>query len=109
MKGALLLSVSIVTEIIATIALKYSDGFTVLLPSIIVAIGYLTAFYFLSLTLHYMPLSMAYAIWSGVGTAATALIGVFLFDDPFGLGIAFGLIFIILGVVFLNAPDGAEE
>ncbi|KFL43425.1 hypothetical protein CH76_06715 [Lysinibacillus sp. BF-4] len=105
MKGFALLSVAIVTEIIATLALKFSNGFTVLAPSLVVIAGYLTAFYFLSLTLRHMALSVAYAIWSGVGTAATVIIGVLLFNDPFTVTIALGLLLIILGVILLN-QDG---
>ena len=105
MRGSLLLSGAILTEVIATLALKYTQGFTVLFPSLVVIIGYLTAFYLLSLTLNYMALSIAYAIWSGGGTAATVVIGIVLFDDAFTLTIGLGITFIIIGVILLN-QDG---
>lgn len=105
MRGSLLLSGAILTEVIATLALKYTQGFTVLFPSLVVIIGYLTAFYLLSLALNYMALSIAYAIWSGVGTAATVVIGIVLFDDAFTLTIGLGITFIIIGVILLN-QDG---
>ena len=68
------LGVAIVSEVIGTSALKASEGFTRLWPSLIVVVGYLSAFYFLSLTLKTMPIGVAYAIWSGAGVALIALI-----------------------------------
>ncbi|RDW16091.1 QacE family quaternary ammonium compound efflux SMR transporter [Oceanobacillus arenosus] len=105
MKRYLYLSVSIVTEIIATMFLKLSEGFTVLAPSIIVVIGYGLAFYSLGKTLAYLPLSLAYAIWSGVGTAITAILGVLIFEDPLSIGVVFGIILIIGRVVLLNTSS----
>ena len=105
MKGYLYLSISIVAEIIGTMFLKLSEGFTVLGPSIIVAIGYGLSFFFLGKTLAYLPLSLAYAIWSGVGTAVTAVLGVLLFDDPLNIGMVYGIPLIIGGVVLLNTSS----
>jgi small multidrug resistance pump len=62
-----MLSIAIVAEVLATTAMKQSDGFTKPLWSILTAVGYLVAFYFLSQTLKSIPTGMAYAIWSGVG------------------------------------------
>ena len=62
------LFVAIVAEVVGTSALKSAEGFTKLGPSCVVAIGYAAAFYFLSLTLKTIPVGMAYAIWSGLGT-----------------------------------------
>jgi multidrug resistance protein EbrB len=108
MKGYLYLSIAIFTEIIATMFLKLSEGFTVLIPSIIVVIGYGVSFYCLGKTLAFLPLSLAYAIWSGLGTALTAVLGVLLFDDPLSIGLVFGITLIIGGVVLLNAPSGGK-
>ncbi|MEC9301221.1 MAG: multidrug efflux SMR transporter, partial [Pseudomonadota bacterium] len=69
MNNWIYLFVAITSEVIATSALKSSEGFTVLIPSIIVVVGYIAAFYFLSLTLSTIPIGVAYAIWSGVGIA----------------------------------------
>lgn len=104
MKGYLFLCISIISEVIATMFLKLSEGFTIVLPSMIVAIGYGCAFFFLGKTLAHLPLSLAYAIWSGVGTALTAIIGVLLFEDPISIGVILGIILIIGGVALLNAP-----
>ena len=69
------LGVAIVSEVAATSALKASEGFTRLWPSLLVVAGYAAAFYFLSLTLKSIPVAVAYAVWSGVGIALIALIG----------------------------------
>jgi small multidrug resistance pump len=99
----LLLAGAIVTEVIATSALKYSDGLTKLLPTIVVAVGYLLSFVLLAraLKLH-MQVSIAYAVWSGVGTAAIAVIGLVLFDEPLNLAKVAGIALVILGVLVLN-------
>ncbi|MCK3054141.1 QacE family quaternary ammonium compound efflux SMR transporter [Escherichia coli] len=67
MKGWLFLVIAIVGEVIATSALKSSEGFTKLAPSAVVIIGYGIAFYFLSLVLKSIPVGVAYAVWSGLG------------------------------------------
>ena len=107
MKGYVYLSISIITEIIGTLCLKLSEGFTVLIPSIIVVIGYGIAFYMLGKALKFMPLSLAYAIWSGVGTAVTAIIGIMIFDDPLSIGVVFGIVCIIFGIVLMNSSGSA--
>jgi len=112
MKGYIMLSISIISEIFATTMLKLSEGFTVLFPSIGVVIGYGLSFYCLSLCLKTIPLSLAYAIWSGVGTALTALIGVMIWDDPFNLLTFAGLALIIGGIIVLqssNKPEKAKQ
>lgn len=109
MKGYGFLSVSIIAEIIATVCLKLSEGFTILLPSIIVAIGYGIAFFMLSLSLKYLALSLAYAIWSGVGTALTAILGILIFSEPLSLGIVLGVTCIILGVIFMNTSTSTDN
>ena len=68
------LAIAIVSEVIATSALKTTEGFTRWVPSLLVVIGYAASFYFLSLTLRTLPLGIAYAIWSGVGIA---LLGIY--------------------------------
>jgi multidrug resistance protein EbrB len=108
MRGYLFLTISIISELIATSLLKLSDGMTVLLPSLGVAVGYGLAFYFLSLSLKTIPLSLAYAIWSGVGTALTALIGVVFWGEVLTILMLVGIVFIIGGVVLLNSSNKPE-
>lgn len=102
MHNALLLGSAIFFELIATSALKASDGFTRPLPASLTVIGYAASFYLLSLTLKRMEVSVVYAIWSGAGTALMALVGYFLFSEqlpPLKMA-SIGLI--VLGVVGLN-------
>ena len=104
MHPGFILGAAIVFELIATSALKASDGFTKVIPAIITVIGYAASFYLLSLTLRKLEVGVVYAIWSGAGTAAMALIGYWLFKESLTpLKIAsIGLI--IIGVVGLNLP-----
>ena len=96
------LSVAIVSEVIATSALKASDGFSRLVPSVVVVVGYAAAFYFLSLTLRTVPVGVAYAIWSGAGVALIALIGWAFLGQPLDAPAIVGLALIVAGVVVLN-------
>jgi multidrug resistance protein EbrB len=102
------LSLAIVTEIFGTSMLKLSEGFTVLLPSLGVVIGFAIAFYCLSISIRTLPLSLAYAIWSGVGTALTAVIGVWIWGDAWNAYTVGGILLIIGGVVLLNGSKKAE-
>jgi small multidrug resistance pump len=102
------LLLAIASEVVATSALKASDGFSRLIPAIVVIIGYAASFYFLSLSLRDIPLGVVYAVWSGIGTAAIAVIGVVFFRETLGwVGIA-GITLIVLGVVLLNV-SGAHN
>lgn len=98
----LFLTVSILSEVIATTALKSSNGFTKLVPSLIVIIGYGLAFYFLSLTLKYIPIGIVYAIWSGVGIVLIALIGFLIFKQSLDIPAYLGLFFITIGILIMN-------
>ncbi len=102
MQQWIFLSVAIVSEVVATSALKASEGFSRLWPSLIVAAGYLSAFYFLSLTLKTIPVGVAYAIWSGAGVALIALIAWVFFGQALDAPAVVGLSLIVAGVVVLN-------
>lgn len=102
MKNWLFLSVAIVSEVIATSALKQSEGFTKLVPSILVLAGYGLAFYFLSLTLRTIPVGIAYAVWAGAGIALISLIGWIMFNQKLDLPAFIGIGLIVSGVVVLN-------
>lgn len=105
MKGYLFLALSIVSEVFATTMLKFSEAFTILGPSIAVALGYGISFYSLSLCLKTLPLSLAYAIWSGIGTALTVIVGIVVWGEIFNLYSAIGITLIIGGVILLNQGD----
>jgi small multidrug resistance pump len=98
----LLLALAIVTEVTGTIALKYSQGFTQLKPSLVVVIAYITSFSLLGLSLKGIDLGIAYAIWAGVGTALAAIAGVFLFQESLGVVKAVSIALIVIGVAGLN-------
>ena len=100
------LALAILSEVIGTLALKMSNGFSILLPSIIVVVGYSTSFWFLALCLKSLHVGTAYAIWAGVGTAVVSIAGVFLFKEPMTIIKAVSLILVILGVVGLHWGEG---
>jgi small multidrug resistance pump len=102
MHPAVWLALAIGSEIIATVSLKLSDGFTRPLPVAVVVAGYALSFYALSITLRSIPLGVVYAIWSGVGTAAIVVIGLFLFREALDTVKVVGIGLIIAGVVMLN-------
>lgn len=96
------LSIAIVAEVIATSFLKASDGFTKLLPSLAVGAGYVTAFFFLSLTLKEIPVGVAYAVWSGAGVTLIAAIGWIFLGQKLDAAAIAGMGLIVAGVVVLN-------
>jgi small multidrug resistance pump len=102
MKTYLLLLLAIVAEVVATSALKASEGFTRLIPSLIVVAGYGVAFTCLSLTLKSLPLGIAYAIWSGVGTALVAVVGWLVYRQQLDLPAVAGIALIIAGTLVLK-------
>jgi multidrug resistance protein EbrA len=105
----IILAIAIVSEVIGSSMLKVSNGFKKLFPSIGVIIGMGIAFYCLSLSFKTIPLVTAYAIWSGVGTALTALVGVFVYKESFNLKKLLGLVLIIGGVVVLKLSSGGSH
>ncbi|MGS2810295.1 DMT family transporter [Nocardia sp. MW-W600-9] len=98
-----LLALAIASEVTATVSLKLSEGFTKLVPSIVVVIGYAMAFYFLSQALKRgMAIGVAYGIWSAVGVAAIAAIGVLFLGERLTLVQVGGIGLVILGVLALE-------
>jgi small multidrug resistance pump len=108
MPAFLLLSLAILAEVGATIALRVSDGFSRPMPSAIVVVGYGISFWFLALALKDIPVSLTYAIWSGVGTALVAVAGVVAFDETMNVMKFASLAIIVLGVAGLTAAGGAH-
>lgn len=99
----LLLLFTIGLEVMATVSLKLSEGFTRLIPSMLVVIGYGLSFYFLSLLLKQnVPIGIIYAIWSGLGTAAIALIGWWIWGERLSPTTIVGIVLVIVGVVLIN-------
>ncbi len=102
MKSWLFLAIAILAEVVATSALKSSDGFTKLVPSVVVVAGYGVAFYFLSLTLKSIPMGIAYAAWAGLGIALVAAVAWVLHDQKLDLWGFVGIGLIVSGVAVLN-------
>ena len=96
------LAIAIVSEVVATSALKAAEGFTRPVPSILVVVGYSVAFYFLSLVLNTIPLGVTYAIWSGVGIALVTVIGWTFYHQVLDLAGIIGIGLIVAGVVVLS-------
>lgn len=96
------LAMAIVTEVLGTVALKASDGFSRPVPSLFVIAGYGASFFFLARTLGAIPMGFAYAIWSGAGTALIALIGVAFFRQRLDFPAIVGIVLIMAGVCVLN-------
>ncbi|MFF7590887.1 multidrug efflux SMR transporter [Kitasatospora purpeofusca] len=101
-----LLALAIISEVCATSCLKLTEGFSRLWPSVGVAIGYVLSFALLGRALKHIPVSVAYAVWSGAGTAAVAGIGVVAFGESLGRTQWIGLALVIVGVVVLNLKGG---
>jgi len=103
------LGLAIISEVVATTSLKSTEGFTKLVPSIIVVIGYTAAFYFVSLTLDTLPVGIVYAIWSGVGIALVAIISVIILDQKIDAGAVVGMGLIIAGVIVMRVFSKTME
>ena len=102
MNAYLALGIAIVGEVIATTALKSSDSFTKLAPSIITVLGYGTALYFLTVTMESIPTGVTYAIWSGLGIVLISIASYFIHGQKIDLMGMVGMALIIAGVVVLN-------
>lgn len=103
----LLLAIAICSEVMGAICLKACAGFTVLAPSIATVIGYGLSIGLLVKILQHLPLGLVYGIWGGVGSAATMLVGVLVWGDPFTLLTGVGLVLIVSGCYLLN--KGTDE
>ncbi len=98
----LYLSIAIVAEVIGTSFLKSAEGFTRLVPSVVVIVAYVVAFFFLGLALKTLPVGIAYAIWAGAGVALIALVGYAVFDQPLDTPAIVGIVLIVIGVAVIN-------
>ena len=102
MKTPLILFFAVLSEVIATTSLKFSEGFTKLVPSIVVVVGYGLSFYLLSMTLKVMPIGIAYALWSGIGITLTVILGKVIWNESLDWARITGIILIILGILIIN-------
>jgi quaternary ammonium compound-resistance protein SugE len=98
----LILVIAGLFEVWWAIGLKFSQGFTKLIPSIFTVVGMIASFYFLSLALKNLPLGTAYAIWTGIGTIGTVILGIILFNEPIDIVRLICIGFILIGIVGLK-------
>jgi len=97
-----ILTLAILAEVIATSALKACEGFTRLVPSAVVVLGYAAAFYFLSLVLDRIPIGVAYAIWAGGGVVLVAVAGWLVYGQRPDFAATIGMALILSGVLVIN-------
>jgi small multidrug resistance pump len=102
MMAFLFLALAIVAEVVATSALKASEGFSRLWPSVTVVVGYGLAFYLLALVLRTMPVGIAYAFWAGLGIVLVTLVGILVYGEKPDLPALLGLTMIVGGVVVIQ-------
>jgi len=98
----LYLIIAVIFEVIATSALKESNSFTKLVPSLFVIIGYSISFYFLSLTLKNLSIGITYAIWSGLGILLICLVGYFRYGQNLDFPAILGVLFIGIGILIIR-------
>jgi len=98
----LMLLLAGIFEIVWAVAMKYSNGFSILVPSVITAITYILSAVFLALALKYLPLGMAYVMWVAFGIIGTTILGVLLFSEKLTVAQIVSIILIIIGVIGLK-------
>ncbi len=118
-RGWIYLALTVVLEVLATLALRASDGFSVRTPSLIAVASYAATVVVLSWALKTIPMSIAYVVWTAAGTAGVAVSSTLLFDDTMTASAWAGILLVILGVSLINAfparprgkagDDGAQE
>jgi small multidrug resistance pump len=101
------LVIAIVFEVAGTTAMKFSEGFTKTVPSVVMFVFYILSLVALTYALKKIDMSMAYAVWAGVGTALITIVGIFLFKEPAGMVKILSIALIIIGVVGLHLSSEA--
>jgi small multidrug resistance pump len=105
MNSYYLLLLAIVFEVCGTTCMKLSLGFSRLLPSILIFVFYGISFFFFTLALKGIDVSIAYAIWAGLGTALITVVGIFWFREPVNFLKMISLFIVVVGVIGLNLSD----
>jgi quaternary ammonium compound-resistance protein SugE len=91
-----------VAEITWAVALKYADGFTRVIPSVITVLGYITSLILLAISMKHLPLGTSYAVWTGIGIIGTTVLGVFLFQEKLSLLQTICVAMIAIGIIGLK-------
>lgn len=100
---------AILFEVLGTIAMKYSEGFTKVIPSLLIVVSYGICFVSLTIALKTLPMTLVYAIWAGAGTALMVILGQIFFDEPLTYSKAFATVLIVAGVVMLNQGEPVAD
>ena len=103
-----LLLVAIAAEVVATSSLPRTQGFTLLVPSVVAVVGYGFAAFLLALVVKQMPVGVAYAIWAGVGTLTVVAVGATFLGQPISTWQVTGILLIVAGVVLVNLGGQAH-
>lgn len=93
-------------EVVWAVGLKYTEGFSRLVPSIVTVGGMIASFFFLSLALKSLPLGTAYAVWTGIGTIGTVILGMIFFKEPVDMVRILFIMTIIVGITGLKVTAG---
>jgi small multidrug resistance pump len=99
----LYLFIAIAAEVVGTLALKASEGFSRWVPSLIVVAGYGVSFYFFSLVVKTVPVGIVYAVWAGLGIVLVTVAGAMLYKQVPDLPAVLGMLLIVAGVVVIHA------
>ncbi len=113
MKGEIIMAwiflvIAGIFEVVWAIGLKYTEGFSKVVPSVITVTGMAISFYFLSMAVKTLPIGTAYAIWTGIGAAGAVILGIILFGEPRNLLRLMFVAFILIGIIGLKATSGSN-
>jgi small multidrug resistance pump len=103
------LSLAICTEVAGTVLIKVSNGFTRIIPTILLATAYILSYFFFNLSLKKIEIGTAYAIWSGVGTVLLAVMGILFYREELSMARIVAILLIVVGVCILNMSAGTVE
>jgi len=106
-KEYLFLFAAIIFEVLGTLLLPVTQSFSKIIPTACVLLSYLLSFYFLTLVIKKLPLTIVYASWAGLGVLAIAVLSAFFYKETFNYPVVFGLMLIVIGVVLVNVYRAA--
>ena len=98
----ILLLIAGALEVFWAVEMKYSNGFSLVVPTVLTIIGYIASAIFLSLAIKQLPLGTAYAVWTGIGIIGTSILGIFLFKESLSLPQYFCILLIVAGIIGLH-------
>ncbi|MBO9700020.1 MAG: multidrug efflux SMR transporter [Sporocytophaga sp.] len=103
------LSLAIVTEVVGTVMIRFSNSFSKIIPTILMIAFYIISYYFFNLSIKKIELGTAYAVWSGVGTALLTAVGMLVFNESISLSRVIAIALILIGVLILNLSGSSSQ